>query len=1039
MVFNRLFLISIIISCSLSPTFAQNYIKIDSLKNSLQTHQNQDTTKVNLLNEIAAEYTYSLNDSVFQYADEAFLLSEKNKYDKGKANALYNYGFYYYLNNNYTKSIVNLQKALDIYTKINSVQKIANCNNYIARIHYFQKNYDIALQYTLAELSVIDKTNNRIKTSDIYAFIGIIYEAQNINDSSLVYLKRSVEINTHLQRYDALLQNYNNIANIYLKEKKYLLVEEYLQKALDVSSRCSTVHYRSIAIMYVNFAELYNLTADSTHSTDDYKTALGFGLKAMVIAENIDHIYAKKAVYSCLKISYTGLQDFEKALYYTELYMKITDSIYNIDKTNEIQNLEAKYKFAQSEKEIDLLKTNLENEVQINRIKIIIAILIIFSLLMLIILLVIIGKKRQKEILKDKLLKKTEEKLSELFNNIPVGIYRANTQGEIFHANPAMIQMLGYLDKNDLLSSNIDDLIIDSEQKINILKLIYENKTLNNYSIELKKKNGEIINALISAKISENENDQINIEGSLLDITDKTKAEKAIIKSENKLNAVINSIPDMIFYKNTKGTYTGCNKAFADYLDINQKEIIEKTDIDFFTKEEAILFKEIDKNTINGEYSENHQVWSLNPKNEKVFLDTKKAPIIDEKGEVFGIVGISRDLTQVKLAEQKIKKLSLAVEQSPVIIIITDITGVIEYVNSTFYKTTGYAQEEIIGKNTRLLKSGYTTQVEYEELWSTITAGKSWSGTFLNVKKNNEKYWEKTLISPLIDDSGKITNYIAIKEDITKLVKAEDELKLKTTKIKNAHKEITDSIEYAKTIQYALLSNKKIIDKYLTSYFIFFKPKDNLSGDFYYVNKIDDYLILVVADCTGHGVPGALLTILGITYIHDIIRRKETDTASEVLNILRERIKNTFKSFGTNNQHGLDIAFCAVNTKTHIMQYAGAYNSLVILRNNELIEYKATRNPIGFYHNEISFKNNIIQLEDNDSIYLYSDGFQDQLGGKYYKKYRSNNFKQFLQKIHELPMSVQKQKLENELEDWKGDGEQTDDILVLSVKYNDNN
>ena len=275
-----------------------------------------------------------------------------------------------------------------------------------------------------------------------------------------------------------------------------------------------------------------------------------------------------------------------------------------------------------------------------------------------------------------------------------------------------------------------------------------------------------------------------------------------------------------------------------------------------------------------------------------------------------------------------------------------------------------------------------------------------------------------------------------LKQQNEELLTLNEQIEKQKEEIRKIHKNITDSIQYAKTIQQALLSSKEIIDNSVDEYFIFYKAKELVSGDFYYFNKVDKNIIIAVADCTGHGVPGGFLTMLGTTYLHEIIRRDHPDNPGEALNLLRKRFKETFQEFGSNNSNGLDIALCSINTETNTLQYAGAYNPLIIIRNNELIEYKATRNPIGFYPKEKDFKNHKIQLFENDVIYIFTDGFQDQLGEKSHRKYKSDAFKKLLLDIHKLPMNVQQDKLSQIFIDWKGKNKQTDDILIFGTRYN---
>ncbi len=243
------------------------------------------------------------------------------------------------------------------------------------------------------------------------------------------------------------------------------------------------------------------------------------------------------------------------------------------------------------------------------------------------------------------------------------------------------------------------------------------------------------------------------------------------------------------------------------------------------------------------------------------------------------------------------------------------------------------------------------------------------------------------------------------------------------------------SISYAKTIQDALLTRTEFINSIFSEHFILFQPKEMVSGDFYYAQRIEKYIIFAVADCTGHGVPGGFLTMLGITNLHSSVKKFGTKDTGKTLNLLRTKIKNVFSEFSNRDQDALDIALCSINTKTHIMKYSGAYNPLVVIRNNQLIEYKATRNPIGFYPTEQPFKTHKIKLENNDRIYIYTDGFQDQIGGERLKKFSSKKFKELLTHIHKLPLAEQANVLKKVNKEWRAKFEQVDDITIMGIKY----
>ncbi len=254
----------------------------------------------------------------------------------------------------------------------------------------------------------------------------------------------------------------------------------------------------------------------------------------------------------------------------------------------------------------------------------------------------------------------------------------------------------------------------------------------------------------------------------------------------------------------------------------------------------------------------------------------------------------------------------------------------------------------------------------------------------------------------------------------------------------DAYKHISDSINYSKYIQDTLLPEENFINKVVPGdHFIYYKPKEIIGGDFYYVNQINDWVILGVADCTGHGVPGALITMLGITFLDDIIGRNLTNFTGDVLNLLREKIKYTFKSYGENiqNKNGLDIALCAVNKTTNELQFSGAFSPMFIYRNSELIEFKATRNPIGYYPVEKEFETSYFQLQKNDIIYLFSDGYQDQVGGELNRKFSKKQLIGLFDEIHHYPMKKQQLYIEKIMQRWMGKTIQVDDMTIMGIHW----
>jgi serine phosphatase RsbU (regulator of sigma subunit) len=268
-------------------------------------------------------------------------------------------------------------------------------------------------------------------------------------------------------------------------------------------------------------------------------------------------------------------------------------------------------------------------------------------------------------------------------------------------------------------------------------------------------------------------------------------------------------------------------------------------------------------------------------------------------------------------------------------------------------------------------------------------------------------------------------------------------LTVQKREIRKKNKNITDSIEYAKQIQKAILPNNKLLTLTLPYHFIFYEPKDIVSGDFYWVNKNEEIVYVVVGDCTGHGVPGAFMSMLGVTLLNEIVNKNIFIKASDILEELREKIKTLLQQTGSKNDasDGIDLALCKIDITDMSMQFAGANNNMYIIRKDQnvnenlLIELKGDYMPIGIYIKEESFRNTEFQLVKDDRIYLFTDGYIDQFGGENNTKFLRSNFNKLLISIADKPMAEQKEILAKTFYSWKRSQLQVDDVLVMGVKF----
>ena len=300
---------------------------------------------------------------------------------------------------------------------------------------------------------------------------------------------------------------------------------------------------------------------------------------------------------------------------------------------------------------------------------------------------------------------------------------------------------------------------------------------------------------------------------------------------------------------------------------------------------------------------------------------------------------------------------------------------------------------------------------------------------------------QKEVLSKLLEKQEDINNKlfaesIKVEQKNIEIGEYNNQIKLQKEEIEHIYNYTKKGINYAYTIQKALLPTNEVIESFFKESFLIFNPHSKISGDFYFVNSISNYRVFAVGDCTGHGVAGGFLTILGITFLHEIINYKQITTSSEILEELRRRVKKIFVTFGNKNENGMDITLCVYNTKTNILQFSAAHNPLVIVSKNKLTVYKATRSPIGFYPREKEFTTTEIKLYENDKIYLLTDGYQDQYGGKLDRRIKTKGVYNILKTISHLPLKKQKNILEEYYNNWKGNNIQIDDVTILGINWN---
>lgn len=245
------------------------------------------------------------------------------------------------------------------------------------------------------------------------------------------------------------------------------------------------------------------------------------------------------------------------------------------------------------------------------------------------------------------------------------------------------------------------------------------------------------------------------------------------------------------------------------------------------------------------------------------------------------------------------------------------------------------------------------------------------------------------------------------------------------------------SLRYAGIIQKALMPDPGYLKGLLKDHFVLFLPRDIVSGDFYYAFSNKQCLCIAAGDCTGHGVPGALLSIMGISFLNEIMQAKCEPKANRVLNLMREKVMKALHQTdkGSVAKDSIDLGLCIIDTNTGKLQYSGANRPLLMIRKGELTEYKADKMTIGLAPlTEQPFTNQVINTKPGDSFYMFSDGYADQFGEQTDKKFKHKHLKRVITSMYGMPMAKQRKVLENTFYDWKGKTQQIDDILVLGFQ-----
>ncbi len=367
------------------------------------------------------------------------------------------------------------------------------------------------------------------------------------------------------------------------------------------------------------------------------------------------------------------------------------------------------------------------------------------------------------------------------------------------------------------------------------------------------------------------------------------------------------------------------------------------------------------------------------------------------------------------------------------LVIETDEKGIITYINEQFASAAEYSPEELIGKPASVFKSENTPPGTFQQMWLSITQGKVWREIIENRSKTRKRFWIDMCIIPIMNSQGENVRFLGVAYDIT-------QEKLKELDLERKNNEMMESLKYAKRIQKVFLPTKKLLNEFLPEHFVSYKPKDVVSGDFYWAALTVDKGFVAVVDCTGHGVPGALMSIIGHNLLNEIVMKDRIYDPGKILTELHKRVRKTLQQDkDRRSRDGMDLTLIAIERYTNIIHFAGANNSAYWWKEKEQIleRVKGDKKSIGGeqLEKERIFTTQTLEVHHKDCFYMFSDGIPDQFGGPDDKKFSKKRLKQLLIDIHEHPMRRQRALFNEVWKDWKGDREQTDDATIIGIKF----
>lgn len=508
-------------------------------------------------------------------------------------------------------------------------------------------------------------------------------------------------------------------------------------------------------------------------------------------------------------------------------------------------------------------------------------------------------------------------------------------------------------------------------------------------------------------------------------------------QSQKRLYSLLENASELITIYDAQRQLKYVSPSVKNILGYSEEEMFSGKDFDRVNKKGQTIINQMFEDLLQtpGE-SQKVQYSYLNKTGAIMFLETTGRNLLDDPA-INGLILNTSDITERKRAEKEQRmrgQMQTLSDNSPDIILRIDLNRLIFYANPAIEMYTGIKTDDFnkkqldeVGLNDEVIKT-------IDEIADEIKRDKLKIQKEITFPMEEEKRVMNLNAIPEFNEEGRLETILFILHDITELKKIEEEIKEKNLKI-------TDSINYAFRLQNAILPSQKLIKQCFPDSFMFYLPRDIVSGDFPWLYEKDDDVYIAAIDCTGHGVPGAMLSLIGYFIMNQIVSQPGVLTPGEILTQLHKGVQQTLRQDkeGASARDGMDVALCKINIKEMELQFAGAHRPLYHVSNGELNEFKGTRSAIGGIPKEGKpepvFENHTIKISKDDCVYFFSDGLPDQFGGPEGRKYFPKRIKEHIITNKDMPMNQMYNLFKKDYQEWLREGTPIDDVLLIGIRF----